>query len=437
MGGICGSFGTTEQLEALVGHIKREGERELYVKEPGVAITGKEGKCLGDGFFFGKLYSDEDINDFFGDTIDETAKAFSAFVHQADGEYVITSFENGKLCLARDFYGKMPLFTQQEPTYQFSTNRRGFQAESPERLPAGETVVVKKNKVSKRYARRKFKFEKDRKDFFTTLPLIQEELDEAIRRRAAACKNLTILFSGGIDSALLAHCAREHADVSLVTVGQEGCEDREMAEALESEIGITLQTIDLTTDDIDRYGQELTEAIGGGSVLDFEIAFPFFMAARTKHADLLISGQGADELFGGYHRYNLAYKESPQKFEEMQLNDLSEIGRTNLERDQLAVRAGGSHLTTPYLTPKMIEYALSTETMTKINVRQNKLVLRKIAEKMGLPPSIAERKKKAIQYGCGIHSLLSKMAKERSFTKEKAKESGFKGPLEMVVKSFE
>jgi len=222
-----------------------------------------------------------------------------------------------------------------------------------------------------------------------------------------------------------------------VTVGQEGCEDREMAEALETELGISLQTIDLTIEDIERYGTDLAKAIGGGSVLDFEIAFPFYMAARTTHAGLLVSGQGADELFGGYHRYNLAYKESPDTFEKMQLNDLSEIGRTNLERDQLAVRAGGSHLTTPYLTPKMTEYALSTETMTKINVRNNKLVLRKIAEKMGLPESIAERKKKAIQYGCGIHSLLYMMAKERSITKEKAKESGFKGPLEMVVKSFE
>lgn len=437
MGGICGSFGTTEQLEALVSHIKQEGERELYVKEPGVAITGREGRCLGEGFFFGKLYSDEDLNDYFGDSIDETAKAFSAFVHQADGEYVLTSFDNGKLCLARDFYGKMPLFTQHEPVYQFSTGRGGFQGEQTERLAEGETVVVKNNKVTKRYERRKFKFEKERKDFFTTLPLIREELDSALRRRAACCGPLTILFSGGIDSALLAHCAREFADVSLVTVGHEGCEDREMAEALEAELGINLQTIDLTIEDIERYGTDLIEAIGGGSVLDFEIAFPFYMAARTTHAGLLVSGQGADELFGGYHRYNLAYKESPDAFEKMQLNDLSEIGRTNLERDQLAVRAGGSHLTTPYLTPTMTEYALSTETMTKINVRNNKLVLRKIAEKMGLPASIAERKKKAIQYGCGIHSLLSTMAKERSITKEKAKESGFKGPLEMVVKSFE
>ena len=44
----------------------------------------------------------------------------------------------------------------------------------------------------------------------------------------------------------------------------------------------------------------------------------------------------------------------------------------------------------------MVKIALSTDTMTKLNVRQNKLVLRKIAEKMGLSKDIHTRKKKAI-----------------------------------------
>ncbi len=437
MGGICGSFGSSAQLESIAKKIRENDERELYVKNPGVALIGNRGRCFGDGFFYGNIYSDEEIDACYEGTIDDIAKSFAAIARKADGEFIITAFHSDKLCISRDYFGKMPLFFQKKPVFQFSTSQKGFEkSKNVARVPEGSSVVVKNGKITKRHIRPKLKFKKKRLDFFTAMPLIQKELGAAIERRAQHHKKLTIMFSGGLDSTLLAKIGMKYADISLVTIGSECAEDRINAEKLEDLFGLKLDIIELDPEVVEKHARTVIDAIGSRSVLDFEIALPSYLAALHTKADLLISGQGADELFGGYFRYNEAYKKSPEEFEKIQLYDIINLSEKNLERDQLAVKAGGSHLSTPYLTPELASIALSTETMTKINVLHNKIVLRKIAEKNCLPMEICIRNKKAMQYGCGIHTILQKMAKERSYTKEKAKEEGYTGPLEMIVNSF-
>ncbi|HOP09832.1 MAG TPA: asparagine synthase-related protein, partial [Candidatus Methanofastidiosa archaeon] len=236
---------------------------------------------------------------------------------------------------------------------------------------------------------------------------------------------------------LLSTIAKEHANVRLITIGTEDCDDVASAIEIEEELGTKLKVVDLTPEIVEKHASHLIESIGSSDVIDFEIAFPVYVAGLNSKSKYLLSGQGADELFGGYFKYNEAYKESPDKFEEMQLRDLRDIGKNNLERDYFAAKAAGCIISTPYLTPDMLKIALSTDTMTKINVRQNKLVLRRIAEDMGLPESVYMRKKKALQYGCGIHEILRKLAKEKGFSKDVAKTNGYMGPLDMMVRSLQ
>jgi len=437
MGGICGSFGPHENLEALVENIKTEHDRVLYATNPGVALVGKEGTCFGDGFLIGKIYSDHDPQDFFMDKIEDTSKALGELAKNADGEFIIVAFDDDKLCLARDFFGKLPVYINRKPTFQFATGMNPFKGSNKKtRMPEGTSLYVKKGSVSKKYARPSIKFYRKRMDFFTSLPMIRDNLENSIERRSQKHKSFDILFSGGLDSTLMACIATKYANIRLLTIGTEDCDDVRSAMEIEDELGTKLKVIELTKDSIEENASSLIKGIGSNDVIDFEIAFPIYMAALESSSKYLMSGQGADELFGGYFRYNEAYKESPEKFEEMQLKDLKEIGRNNLERDYYASKAAGCHITTPYLTPEMLKIALSTDTMTKLNVRQNKLVLRKIAEDMGLPECVYSRKKKALQYGCGIHDILRSLAKDRGFGKETAKSKGFMGPLDMLVKSL-
>jgi asparagine synthase (glutamine-hydrolysing) len=438
MGGICGSFGPHENLEELVESIRTEHDRVLYATNPGVALVGKEGTCLGDGFLYGKIYSDHDPTDFIKDKIEDTSKSLAELARNADGEFAIVAFDNEKMCVARDLFGKLPVFMRRKPTFQFITGSNPFMSSVKKaRMSEGSSILVKKGKVAKKYSRPKIKYRKKRIDFFTSLPLIKENLENAIERRAEQHKNFDILFSGGLDSTILSMIAKDYANVRLITIGTEECDDVRSAMDIEDEMGTKLKVVELTADIVEKNAPILMKNIASNDVIDFEIAFPIYLAAINSHSKYLISGQGADELFGGYFRYNEAYKESPGKFEEMQLKDLKEMGRNNLERDYFAAQAAGCHISTPYLTPELLKIALSTDTMTKINVTQNKLVLRKIAEGMGLPESVYSRKKKALQYGCGIHEILRELARERGFTRDVAKSQGYIGPLDMLVRSLQ
>ena len=438
MGGMCGSFGTFEHLESLVEPIKDEGERELFVRNPGVAVIGTDGAYMGNGFFHGNIYSEEDLSSCYEGTIDEIAKNLSALSATADGEFVATAFGHDRLCIARDFFGKHPLFMSKEPCFHFSTSVAGFEDPAMRlKIEDGSTLTVKKGRIYKTYKRPKLSFKKKRIDFFTALPLILAELNAALARRAAHAPEFSVMFSGGIDSALLAKLSLAHANVCLMTIGSDVAEDCEIATQFEQEMGATLTVVDLDEDVVLDSAADVIGAIGRNcSVMDFELALPAFLAAKHAKSKLLFSGQGADELFGGYFRYQEAYRESPAAFEKMQLADIAAIGSTNLARDQLAARANDCSITTPYLTPAMADIALSTETLAKINVTKNKIILRKIAENEGLPLEICQRKKKAMQYGSGLHQLLKQIARDRGYTKDAAKEAGFVGPLDMLVHSF-
>jgi asparagine synthase (glutamine-hydrolysing) len=76
-------------------------------------------------------------------------------------------------------------------------------------------------------------------------------------------------------------------------------------------------------------------------------------------------------------------------------------------------------LRVPFGAYQIVEFAMSLPVELKIEKRADtlrKLVLRKAAENMGLPPSVTEKTKKAVQYSTGINKALKKIAKKQKAT---------------------
>ena len=130
--------------------------------------------------------------------------------------------------------------------------------------------------------------------------------------------------------------------------------------------------------------------------------------AKSLGFSEIVFGQGADELFGGYRRYeDMDYRQLELELKK----DIVEIGEKNLVRDNKVSYGLEMKLHTPYLQWDVIRCALSipVELKGKKNGETiRKYILREIAKEI-IPREIAYRDKKAIQYSTKTAKMLRKI----------------------------
>ncbi|KAI1185378.1 asparagine synthase-domain-containing protein [Nemania serpens] len=161
--------------------------------------------------------------------------------------------------------------------------------------------------------------------------------------------------------------------------------------------------------------------------MDLSIAFALYFAARgtgdcyvdqiewqsspptvSTSARVLLSGLGADELFGGYSRHEAAFKKSGYSglIDELKL-DVSRIGQRNLGRDDRIMAHWGREVRFPYLDEEFFKFAINSPVWEKCDfenvshpavIDPAKRILRLLAHQLDLPIT-ARQKKRAIQFG--------------------------------------
>lgn len=142
------------------------------------------------------------------------------------------------------------------------------------------------------------------------------------------------------------------------------------------------------------------EAIEEFNVMKIGVAMPLYFASRAAHADglqVILAGQGADELFGGYHRYLRLYEEGEDKLVEAFKADIQEMHHVNLERDDATAMATSTELRVPFLDKEIINIAFNIPIEYKIKGSDDTLrkhILRDLALDMGVPAFIAKRPKR-------------------------------------------
>ena len=228
---------------------------------------------------------------------------------------------------------------------------------------------------------------------------------------------LAVAFSGGVDSALLA----AEIDAPLYVVGYGDATDVESARESADAMGRSddLQVCALSLDDIEDAVPEVARAIGRTNAMDVQIALPLHLVAERAAAggfDRLALGQGADELFGGYAKVANAAEDHRVEADTVR-GARREVLATlpgQLERDLRAVRAAGVEPVTPLLYDDVVRAALSLpgEWLVKEGVR--KRALREAAREW-LPDSVADREKKAVQYGSLVAREVDRLARQAGF----------------------
>ena len=244
-------------------------------------------------------------------------------------------------------------------------------------------------------------------------------------------KNLTpdcgVLFSGGVDSSLITALAARHVPgITLITVGFSGSNDvkwaPDAAQLLGLENNLILKIIDL--DDVESTIPRVMEALETADPMAISLGVPLYIGstkAKSRNINLLLAGQGADELFGGYHRYKEIIKKSTDALHEAIVADVSRLPRRDILRDNTVAEAAGIKLAAPFLDPDVVELALSIPAVLKVREFDGELVgkyiLRRAAESV-VPAEIAWRDKKAMQYGSGVWAALGRLARQAGFKKQ-------------------
>jgi asparagine synthase (glutamine-hydrolysing) len=280
-----------------------------------------------------------------------------------------------------------------------------------------------------------------------------EKLDCIVK---AMCENDTgVIYSGGVDSSLLAALAARHCNVTAYTIGTEGASDIPFAKQLKADF--SHEIITLSDDDVESALDKLLLIIkkeeGFISPVRVGAELPTYfasMAAKTDGLKVMLSGQGPDEMFGGYARYvPLLFEKGYPELEKLLEFDSLDLKDRIIKIDRAICAHNGIELRNPFLDSGFVEYGLSIPVIERLwsgetkpeyahESHDGKYIIRKFCEKKAaeeiLPKDIVWRPKKAAQYGSGMHKALDRLAKKQGF-KEKAKKAGRKDYLTMFLES--
>ena len=235
------------------------------------------------------------------------------------------------------------------------------------------------------------------------LETLYNNLNQAIKDECN--EEITVAFSGGIDSTLVAFIANKYCNVELITVGVPGSHDLEAAKSAAKLIGMDIKIIEVNENEMVDEGLEMQEKIDLSGI-EIEFMLPFWIAAKNTTNSVLMCGQGADELFGGYARFR---KENADKDLSREVKDLVE---RIPEREEKITSIFNLKLLCPYLNKDVIRAAETFSVNERIG-KVGKVVLRKVATKFGLPDEITNRKKKAAQYGSGSQKAIKNIVKHK------------------------
>ena len=350
--------------------------------------------------------------DFYAKKMD-LLKAVQAAIRLIDGDYAFAVYDGENLAIARDPLGVKPLFYSQNKDIKgFASTRQSLKEVGLTDIDTlkPEHILYNWEDISPSQAIYEKIFDGD-------VAKIDKMLRLSVIKRVEGLRELGVIFSGGLDSSYLALLLKEISEniplkVKLYAVGAEGSQDVEAAIYASKFLNMDLEICEVTEELVREALPQVVKAIGDDNLMKVGVGLTTYFATKMVADDgikVAFSGQGADELFGGYKRYLKSFVDGTLNYD-LRV-DMSNMYHVNLERDDACSMLNGVELRLPFLDKTLVELVLNIPDNKKIvsmHDDMRKSILRKLAFEEGLDYEIAYRPKKAAQYGTGIDKILRK-----------------------------
>jgi asparagine synthase (glutamine-hydrolysing) len=362
-----------------------------------------------------------------------------------DGVYSIAvkDHKTGQIALVRDLLGVRQLYySEDSEQVTFASEQKAIWLlggnKSVRRVMPGHAVIItnKGNLREYRIAEPPRTLDSNMSSFrYNTLEgairAYKRALMLSMKKRTQGLDRIGIIFSGGIDSVLVAWLAKDLVkEVICYNAGTLDSSDILFADKVAKELQLTLKVNVITKCSTQEMLPKIIHAIEERDALQVEVALPIYSAmalAKKDNVKVVISGQGTDEIFGGYSWYpSIVAKEGYSSLRNHMIEDLFLLYKETLEREDKTTMAHGIEMREPYLDKQVIKTAFDIN--PKLNVRGpndqlGKYVHRKLADELGIPKEIAYRNKAAAQHGSGIHFIIDEIARENNFNESRISSS--------------
>ncbi|WP_405398897.1 asparagine synthase B [Maribacter sp. Asnod2-G09] len=374
------------------------------------------------------------------------------FLDELNGIFGFTIYdaEKDEYFVARDHMGIIPLYMgwDKNGTFYVASELKALEGTCTkiELFPPGHYLHSSDGQLKKWYTRDWMEYDAV-KDNATSIQEVKEALEAAVHRQLMSDVPYGVLLSGGLDSSVTSAIAKKYAQKRIesgdtvdawypqlhsFSVGLEGSPDLAAAKKVADHIGTVHHEIKFTIQEGLDAIKDVIYNIETYDITTIRSSTPMYLMARVIKSmgiKMVLSGEGADELFGGYLYFHKA--PSAQEFHEETVRKLDKLHMYDCLRANKSLAAWGIEGRVPFLDKEFMDVAMRINPQDKMinGERMEKWVVRKAFEDM-IPESVAWRQKEQFSDGVGyswIDTLKELVDKE--VTNEQIENAAFRFPI--------
>ncbi len=384
----------------------------------------------------GEIYNHQEIRKELGDVYEFQTQSDSEvilalyqekgvnFLEELNGIFAFALYDktNNTYLIGRDHVGIIPLYQgwDAEGNYYVASELKSLEGvcKKIEAFPHGHYYYSKDATPTQYYTRdwREFNNVKDNK---SDIAKLRKGLEDSVHRQLMSDVPFGVLLSGGLDSSVISAIAKKYSakrvesgdtqkawwpQLHSFSVGLEGSPDLKYAQEVADFIGTVHHSVHFTVQEGLDAIRDVIYHLETYDVTTVRAATPMYLLARVIKSmgiKMVLSGEGADELFGGYLYFHKAptaeefHKETVRKLDRLHLYDCNRANK--------ALAAWGVEGRVPFLDKEFMDIAMNinpTDKMCGTNGKMEKWIVRKAFEDY-LPESVAWRQKEQFSDGVG------------------------------------